>query len=198
MSKRTQFNNLSRARNESRGKGHAIPMTFNNDIEQGSEGSAFRPPRSIKPQSNLQSAIGIPAKQPVAQDASQQSVMLPPLSTTEKTKAEDQVEAIIETLVRTEVGVYPPPLPTMVEPTMYQQLQSSVPSLQRASRVQISLPSLQRASKVQIRGPPPMVGCEFFPTRITITQASSSSTVTVVVNQGQKYVAISNLGPEMS
>ncbi|KAG8376915.1 hypothetical protein BUALT_Bualt09G0113800 [Buddleja alternifolia] len=174
------------------------PMTFNNDIEQGSKRSAFRPPRSIKPPSNLQSAIGIPAKQPIAQDASQQPVMLPPLSTTEETEAEDQVETIIETQVRTEVGVYPPPLPTMVGPIMYQQLQSSVPSLQRASRVQISLPSLQRASRVQIRASPLMVGCEFFPTRINSTQASSSSSVPVVVDQGQKYVAISDLGPEMS
>ncbi|KAG8362936.1 hypothetical protein BUALT_BualtUnG0021500 [Buddleja alternifolia] len=126
------------------------------------------PPRSIKPPSNLQSAIGIPAKQPVAQDASQQPVMLPPLSTTEKTETEDQVETIFETQVRTEVGVYPPPLPTM------------------------------RASRVQIRAPPPMVGCEFFPTRINSTQASFSSSVPVVVDQGQKYVAISDLGPEMS
>ncbi|KAG8387775.1 hypothetical protein BUALT_Bualt02G0056300 [Buddleja alternifolia] len=160
-------------RNVSRGKGkgHAIVgneiemqlMTFNNDIEQGSERSAFRPPRSIKPPrppSNLQSAI-------------------------EETEAEDQVETIIETQLRTEVGVYPPPLPTMVGPTMYQQLQSSVPSLQRTSRV-------------QIRAPPPMVGYEFFSTRITTTQASSSSSVPVVVDQGKKYVAISDLGPEMS
>ncbi|KAG8381237.1 hypothetical protein BUALT_Bualt06G0101600 [Buddleja alternifolia] len=111
-----------RVRNESRGKGKGTaivgnetemqPMTFNNDIEQGSERSAFRPPRSIKPPSNLQSAIGIPAKQPIAQDASQQPVMLPPLSTTEETEAKDQVETIIETQVRTKVGVYPP-LPTI-------------------------------------------------------------------------------------